>query len=106
MDRGPGQNRFMTKAGERSCRKPRRGLSQTGAAVYVGIGVTKLDEMVADGRMPHPKRIDGRKVWDTRASDLPFNDLSDEPVKNFTGRRLQRISRVSSNSQHQKGRKQ
>jgi hypothetical protein len=30
----------------------------------VGVGATKFDEMVADGRMPRPKRVDGRVIWD------------------------------------------
>ena len=29
-----------------------RGLSRVQSAVYVGVGVTKFDEMVVDGRMP------------------------------------------------------
>jgi excisionase family DNA binding protein len=37
-----------------------RGLSRDEAARYIGVGTTKFDEMVADGRMPRPKRIDGR----------------------------------------------
>jgi predicted DNA-binding transcriptional regulator AlpA len=49
-----------------------RGLSRVQAAEYVGIGVTKFDELVADGRMPQPKRIDGRKVWDRMQVDAAF----------------------------------
>jgi excisionase family DNA binding protein len=39
---------------------PPRGLSRDEAARYVGVGATKFEEMVADGRMPRPKRVDGR----------------------------------------------
>lgn len=46
---------------------PPRGLSRLASATYVGVGVTKFDEMVEDGRMPQPKCIDSRKVWDVRA---------------------------------------
>lgn len=53
----------------------RRGLCRVEAAAYVGVGVSKFDEMIMDGRMPHPKRIDGRKVWDVRALDLAFDRL-------------------------------
>lgn len=53
----------------------RRGLSRAEAAEYVCVGVTKFDQMVADGRMPHPKRIDGRKVWDVRQLDTAFARL-------------------------------
>jgi hypothetical protein len=43
--------------------------------MYVGISPSKFDELVADGRMPQPRRIDGRKVWDIRALDLAFDEL-------------------------------
>jgi predicted DNA-binding transcriptional regulator AlpA len=54
---------------------PRRGLSRSEAAMYVGIGTSKFDEMVVDGRMPRPRRIDGRKIWDIRDLDLAFDAL-------------------------------
>lgn len=57
---------------------PPRGLSREAAAQYVGIGPTKFDEMVADGRMPAPKRIDARKVWDRDALDRAFEALPSE----------------------------
>ena len=62
---------------------PRRGLSRDEAAMYIGISAAKLDEMVADGRMPAPVRIDARKVWDIRSLDLAFDAL---PRKNPTNR--------------------
>jgi hypothetical protein len=43
--------------------------------MYIGVGATKFDEMLADGRMPSPRRIDGRKVWDVRDLDLAFEAL-------------------------------
>jgi hypothetical protein len=43
---------------------PPRGLSRAEAA-----------KLVADGRMPQPRRIDGRKIWDIRALDLLFDML-------------------------------
>ena len=54
---------------------PRRALSRVEAAMYVGISVSKFDELVRDGRMPAPKRIDARKVWDVYQLDLAFNEL-------------------------------
>lgn len=54
---------------------PCRGLSRVEAARYVGISPTKFDELVGDGRMPNPRRLDGRKLWDVRDLDLAFNDL-------------------------------
>jgi hypothetical protein len=62
---------------------PRRGLSRDEAAMYVGISAVKFDEMVADGRMPGPVRIDARKVWDVRSLDLAFDALPREnPTSN------------------------
>ena len=60
----------------------RRGLSRVEAAGYVGIGTSKFDLMVLDGRMPKPKQVDGRRVWDVRSIDryfdlLPGGDDSD-----------------------------
>jgi len=55
-----------------------RGLSRVQAAEYIGIGVTKFDEMVDDGRMPRPKRIDGRLVWDRIKLDEAFDALDDD----------------------------
>ncbi|MDP9572428.1 UNVERIFIED_ORG: putative DNA-binding transcriptional regulator AlpA [Agrobacterium larrymoorei] len=52
-----------------------RGLSRDEAARYIGVGVTKFDEMVSDRRMPKPKRVDGRVVWDRISLDAAFSDL-------------------------------
>jgi hypothetical protein len=52
-----------------------RGLSRVQAAEYVRIGPTKFDEMVRDGKMPRPKRIDGRTVWDWLRLDEAFAAL-------------------------------
>jgi hypothetical protein len=60
---------------------PPRGMSRAVAARYIGVGTTKFDEMVKDGRMPRPKRVDGRTLWDRLALclalDAAFNDLPD-----------------------------
>ncbi len=55
-----------------------RGLKREYAARYVGVGPTKFDEMVKDGRMPAPKRVDGRTIWDRFGLDLAFDDLPTE----------------------------
>ena len=54
-----------------------RGLNRVRSAAYIGVSPTKFDEMVSDGRMPPPKRIDGRKVWDRRMLDEAFEGLPD-----------------------------
>ena len=55
-----------------------RGLKREFAALYVGVGVTKFDEMVDDGRVPKPKRVDGRIIWDRFGLDAAFEDLPTE----------------------------
>ena len=52
--------------------------------MYVGVSAGKFDEMVGDGRMPTPRRIDGRKVWDIRDLDMAFDALPRDvtPVRN------------------------
>ena len=57
---------------------PRRGLSRDEAAMYFGISATLFDRLVTDGRMPGPRRIEGRKVWDIRELDMAFDDLPRE----------------------------
>jgi predicted DNA-binding transcriptional regulator AlpA len=52
-----------------------RGLCRETAARYVGVSPTKFDEMVEDGRMPRPKKIDARSVWDRVALDAAFDEL-------------------------------
>lgn len=62
---------------------PRRGLRRDDAARYVGISPSKFDELVDDGRMPRPVRLDGCVLWDIRRLDLAFDDLSgDHGVSN------------------------
>lgn len=57
---------------------PPRGLSRTEAAAYIGVSPTLFDEMVQDGRMPRPKRVNARTVWDRRRIDLAFDALDEQ----------------------------
>lgn len=57
---------------------PPRGLSRDIASQYIGVSVGKFDQLVSDGRMPAPKRIDGRKLWDRDALDRAFWALPDD----------------------------
>lgn len=57
---------------------PPRGLSRHEAARYVGVGSTLFDEMVADGRMPTPKHVNSRTIWDRVALDIAFTSLPDK----------------------------
>ena len=54
---------------------PPRGLSREEAARYIGVGTSKFDQLVHDGRMPRGKRIDGRIVWDRIQLDIAFTDI-------------------------------
>jgi predicted DNA-binding transcriptional regulator AlpA len=49
-----------------------RGLSRVEAAHYLGISPSKFDQLRKDGRIPPPRMIDGRKVWDVRDLDAAF----------------------------------
>lgn len=56
------------------------GLPEPEAAGSVGIGTKKFRQMVADGRMPLPRRIDCNIVWDVDElrdafKALPYDDL-------------------------------
>ena len=59
----------------RQASQPRRGLRREEAATYVGIGPSKFDDLVKDGRMPKPRRIDGVVVWDIVQLDAYFDCL-------------------------------
>lgn len=57
---------------------PPRGMSREEAARYIDVE-RQIDEMVVDRRMPKPKRVDGRVIWDRVALDAAFSDLPNEP---------------------------
>lgn len=70
-----------------------RGLSREAAAFYIGIGATLFDAMVNDGRMPKPKLINSRKVWDRKELDIAFDRLPngaypDDEANPFDGVRV------------------
>jgi predicted DNA-binding transcriptional regulator AlpA len=70
-----------------------RGLSRGQAAEYVGVSPSKFDEMVSDGRMPRPKRIDARTVWDRVQLDEAFSALEQENAKGEAKQDLWRLPR-------------
>ncbi|WP_434064201.1 helix-turn-helix transcriptional regulator [Pararhizobium gei] len=62
---------------------PPRGLNRDDAVRYIGLGAATFDSMVNDGRMPRPKKIDDRLIWDRDALDAAFTALvsdSNPPV--------------------------
>ena len=54
---------------------PRRGLSRTEAAQFIGISTSMFDSMIKDNTMPTPIRIGSRTVWDIKALDEAFDRL-------------------------------
>ncbi|GLP88079.1 helix-turn-helix transcriptional regulator [Tritonibacter mobilis] len=54
-----------------------RGLSRVEAAAYVGVSPSLFDILVYDGRMPPPKRINSRTVWDRIRLDQAFELIPD-----------------------------
>jgi hypothetical protein len=54
---------------------PFLGMNRTEAAAYIGVSPSKFDEMVRDSRMPPPKQIDTRCVWDSRQLSSAFDKL-------------------------------
>jgi predicted DNA-binding transcriptional regulator AlpA len=57
---------------------PPRGLSRIQAAEYVGVSPSLFDQVVRDGRMPLPKRINSRVVWDRLRLDQAIELLPDD----------------------------
>ena len=55
---------------------PRRGLSRSEAARYVGVSMPTFDLLVGNGQMPQPFRIGRRVIWDLRKLDAAFDVLS------------------------------
>lgn len=56
---------------------PPRGLSRVQAAAYVGVSPALFDELVKDGRMPKPLKVNARVIWDRHQLDEAFANLAD-----------------------------
>ena len=54
------------------------GLPEPEAAASVGISLSKFRELVRDGRMPKPRRIDGRIVFDVDELREAFKSIPHE----------------------------
>jgi predicted DNA-binding transcriptional regulator AlpA len=55
-----------------------RGLCRDDAAAYIGIGATLFDRLVATGRAPKSRRLEGRVIWDRRQLDRLLDGVFDE----------------------------
>lgn len=54
------------------------GLGETEAAAAIGISASKFRRLVKEARMPRPRRIDGRAVWDVDELRAAFKALPHE----------------------------
>jgi len=54
------------------------GLGEIEAAAAIGISASKFRAMVKDGRMPPPRRVDGRNIWDVDELRAAFKTLPHE----------------------------
>jgi hypothetical protein len=57
---------------------PRRGLSRTEAAMYLGISSSKFDELRKANRIAPPKVLDGRLIFTVERLDEFLDSLPDE----------------------------
>ncbi len=53
------------------------GLRREDAADFIGLKVTKFNELIKEGRLPEPVQIDGCRVWDVRKLIAAFDALSE-----------------------------
>jgi len=54
---------------------PPIGLNREEAAAFIGVSTSLFDEMVKDARMPGPRLINSRTVWDREEVYLAFKAL-------------------------------
>ena len=59
-----------------------KGLSRVDAARHIGVSASMFDEMVRDGRMPQPKLINARVLWDRMKVEAFFDILPERGVSN------------------------
>ena len=57
-----------------------RGLNRLEAARYIGVSPTTFDKLVTDGRMPRPKEIGARRVYDRAQLDSAFDAIGEFDV--------------------------
>lgn len=52
-----------------------KAICRRSAAEYAGISASKFDELVREGRMPPPRKIDRRRVWLVSELDRAIYEL-------------------------------
>lgn len=55
---------------------PPRGLNRIQAAAYIGISPSLFDRLILEKRMPKPKLIFARRVWDRQKIDIAFDQIN------------------------------
>lgn len=65
-----------------------RGLNRKQAADYIGVSLMMFVRMIADGKMPQPKRLYGRTIWDRTAVDAAFDVLDGGNARNKAGEEI------------------
>lgn len=63
--------------------KIKRGFPRTAAAEYIGCSPRTFDSMVAAGRMPEPRLIGSKRVWDRIELDEAFENLPRREVNEW-----------------------
>ena len=61
----------------------KRGFNRSEAADYIGVGTIKFDDLVDQRRMPQPREIDKRTVWDVCELDEYFEKLPQRGDERF-----------------------
>jgi predicted DNA-binding transcriptional regulator AlpA len=56
----------------------RRGLDESEAAIYLSLSPSFFRKLVSDGRMPRPRHVGARRIWDVEELDLAFKALPRE----------------------------
>jgi hypothetical protein len=54
------------------------GLAEVEAATAIGVSASKFRALVKDKRMPSPRRLDGRNIWDVDELRAAFKALPHE----------------------------
>lgn len=56
----------------------RRGLDENEAAIYLSFSPSFFRKLVVEKKMPRPRLVEGRRVWDVEELDLAFKALPRE----------------------------
>ncbi len=56
----------------------RRGLDENEAAVYLSLSPSFFRKLVTQGKMPRPRLVGERRIWDVEELDLAFKALPRE----------------------------